>query len=499
MNTIRKTMGLVLAVLLAVSLVPGTAGAEDSIVVLSENLNLTNVSYGYEAGSHVRFRDGIGEQWFRATVTGPSTLKYIGISEWSDGYDSADFIRAGADDTISCWKEEGLSYYTQTVTAIPYQLDDRISVASESELGQTKYVTFLGLDANGDMIGFAVVKTVMGQSSTSSGSGGGGGSNKLAAPSNLHWETVSRQCEETWNGKPHTVDVFPGWFSWDASSSDTGAERLTYDINMYCGEEKVAHHTWSAAGSRDSFHIGVFLTKPHESGQYRFSIQLIDRNDRSRDSDLVWSDVWTYTNPGVSLPVPGDLSSEGTVVTWTATGRSAAEWYFSSEENGAQEGSISYWSLTPPMDLRAETDEFQYGDGYYHVRVKDLGKDITQVCPSDWSEYLTLHVVNGQVVSASGGGSGGSSFTVIDFGTRTDPVTKETIQYESRSDGSVAVSGDVSTTAPVLIATYNENGQMTGVTQLTEPGRADVSGGDTATLFWLGENSVPKCDSVDIK
>ena len=341
------------------------------------------------------------------------------------------------------------------------------------------------------------VQVVDGAAVSDSGSSGGGTS-KLAAPSNLHWETASRQCTETWNGRTHTVDVLPGWFSWDASGSDTGAERLTYDINMYCGEEKVDHHTWSATGSRDSFHIGVFLTKPHESGQYRYSIQLIDRNDRSRDSDLVWSDVWTYTNPGVSLPVPGDLSAEGAVVTWTATGKCAAKWYYSTEENGAEEYSLSYWSLTPPIDLSVETDNFQYGDGYYHVRVKDLGNDITQICPSDWSEYLTLHVVNGAVVSSSGG-SGESSFTVIDSGNRTDPITKESIQYETRSNGSVAVSGNVSPTAPVLVATYNENGQMTGVTQLTEPGTADISGGDTATLFWLGENSVPKCESVPIK
>lgn len=791
-NMIKKTVGFVLAVLLAASLLPGTAGAEDSIVVLSENLNLTNVSYGYEAGSHVIFKDGIGEQRFRATVTGPSTLKYIGISEWSDGYnDSADWIRENAKNAISFWKEDGLSNYTNTVQAIPYQLDDRISAASESELGQTRYVTFLGLDTNGDLIGFAVVKTVMGQSYTPSGSSGGGGTNKLAAPSNLHWETASRQCEETWNGKTRTVDVFPGWFSWDASSSDTGAERLLYDINMYCGEEKVGHHTWSAAGSRDSFHIGVFLTKPHESGQYRFSIQLIDRNDRSRDSDLVWSDVWSYTNPGVSLPVPEDLSAEGAVVSWTASGKSAAEWYYSTEENGAEEYSLSYWSLTSPLDLSVETDDFQYGDGYYHVRVKDLGNDITQICPSEWSDYLTVHVVNGAVVSGGGGGSGDATnivasgycggegdgtnltwtldkdgvliisgsgtmqefespngpiatpwtndknsikcviigenvttvgtaafmhcenltevelpatltkinqwafdscqslpsitipaqvayinveafsncsnlerievssanntffsedgvlfkrspgtivaypagntnssytvldtvstigrgafegcvnlkrvvipqgvkeipyrafyectaletiqipssvtsignsafsfcssltsvfmpdsisnigkqaflvcnsltdvyyrgseaqwnkiqivsyhndpltsdtvtihyfsgstpFTVTDEGTRADPATNEEIQYETRSDNSVAVSGDVSAAAPVLVATYDQNGKMTGLTQLTEPGRADLSAGDTAKLFWLGNGSAPKCDCLPI-
>ena len=39
---------------------------------------------------------------------------------------------------------------------------------------------------------------------------------------------------------------------------------------------------------------------------------------------------------------------------------------------------------------------------------------------------------------------------------------------------------------------------MTDLTRLTEPGTVDISGGDTAKLFWLGDGSAPKCDCVPI-
>ena len=95
--------------------------------------------------------------------------------------------------------------------------------------------------------------------------------------------------------------------------------------------------------------------------------------------------------------------------------------------------------------------------------------------------------------------SGPTPFTVKDAGTRTDPTTGEAIQYETRSDDSVAVFGDVSKTTPVLVASYDECGRMSDLTFLTEPGRADLSAGDTARLFWLGAGSAPKCDFVSIK
>ncbi|MBQ1435198.1 MAG: hypothetical protein IIZ19_04825, partial [Clostridia bacterium] len=67
------------------------------------------------------------------------------------------------------------------------------------------------------------------------------------------------------------------------------------------------------------------------------------------------------------------------------------------------------------------------------------------------------------------------------------------------SDGTVAVSGDVSPDAPIWVAAYDKNGRMTKVTQLTKPGTADISGTDSSRLFWLGDGAMPKCDSIPIK
>ena len=72
------------------------------------------------------------------------------------------------------------------------------------------------------------------------------------------------------------------------------------------------------------------------------------------------------------------------------------------------------------------------------------------------------------------------------------------VQWSYSSGGSgdipeISISGPVSDSAPVYVASYETNGRMTDVQMLTQPGSVKVMGGDHAKLFWLdGETGAPK-------
>ena len=71
--------------------------------------------------------------------------------------------------------------------------------------------------------------------------------------------------------------------------------------------------------------------------------------------------------------------------------------------------------------------------------------------------------------------------------------------YSSKSH-QVTVTGPVTASDPVLVASYDENGKMLSVDFITEPGdsgKAD-SQADTIKLFWVDDTSTPKCACVDV-
>ena len=243
--------------------------------------------------------------------------------------------------------------------------------------------------------------------------------NKLSPPQNAHWAT-----DDEGNG-------YPGWFYWEPSVSDTGESDLEYDISVYNGSEEVYHVGWSARGTTEAFLVDSFLWEPHESGQYRFSVQLIDWDDETRSSDPVWSDTWIYNNPGAYLSAPNSLSAEGNTLIWhndSGSDSQDIEWYFSAEENSQNQGGGSYaGSKNNSADLSKITRNFRYGDGYYHVRVRNLSRDITTICPSDWSDYLTLHVVDGTAEATDSAG------TIVLSENLT--LTNVSYSYEEGEDG----------------------------------------------------------------
>ncbi len=477
MNTIRKTVGFVLAVLLAVSLAPGMVRAADSCQarfvknegrVYTYALDVPELKDSYPINTDEAEEDDLEYAWGFRFTDGTQVFEVM-----------TSHFKFGEPETVSLyemqtnlWKQDPDGGFT---VISDWMLED---CTLEIE-NTTLYWTFT-MPEDVDVSSLRITETFAGSYV--------GSQDKLAPPQNARWETDGEG------------SGYPGYLYWEPSASDTGDADtdLEYFVEVYNGSERVYMVGWSARGTAEPFRVASFLWEPHESGEYRFSVTLEDWEDETRNSDPVWSDVWTYKNPGVYLSVPYGLQTNGNTLIWKNDSGSDFQdikWYFSEEENSEESSGGSSWATeNNTADLSRVTRSFRCGDGWYHFRVRNLSRDIRAACPSDWSDYLTVQVVNGAVVSG-----GQPVYTVIDSGTRTDPATRETIRYETRSDGSVAVSGDVSAAAPVLVAAYNENGQMTGVTQLTEPGRADISGGDTARLFWLGENSVPKCGSVPIK
>ena len=120
-------------------------------------------------------------------------------------------------------------------------------------------------------------------------------------------------------------------------------------------------------------------------------------------------------------------------------------------------------------------------------------------------ESITVTDADGNNVPLTDNGDGTYSFTMPDAvpvkitpiiaakktGTLTGQDGK-TVRWVRQSDGQIVVEGDVSGANPVLVASYNAQGKMLSLTWLNEPGRADVSGGHTAKLFWLADPAIAK-------
>ena len=313
----------------------------------------------------------------------------------------------------------------------------------------------------------------------------GAAGGKLSPPANVRWATDDQ-------GKG-----CPGWFYWEPSPSDTGEGSLEYYVTVYNGSEEVDWVGWTAQGESEPFLVDSFLWEPRESGQYRFSVQLNDWEDESRSSDPVWSDVWTYTNPGVSLSAPYGLSVQGNTLTWRSDSDSdyfALECSYRQDKDGKSRRSSNYGNYpNNSVDLSRITRSFRYGDGYYQIRVRTLSADITKACPSGWSDELTLQVANGQIVS--GGGSGG----IVSSGSMVAVRDGSALNWALTDAGEVRVSGPVSSSAPVWVAAYDREGRMLSASLLTAPGSVSVAGGDEARVFWLDvATDVPRAKNAEI-
>ena len=70
--------------------------------------------------------------------------------------------------------------------------------------------------------------------------------------------------------------------------------------------------------------------------------------------------------------------------------------------------------------------------------------------------------------------------------------------YSSKTN-SVTISGPVSATEPVLVASFDKDGRMLSISRITDSGKAGTTSAhaNTVKLFWVDTNNAPKCASVD--
>lgn len=76
----------------------------------------------------------------------------------------------------------------------------------------------------------------------------------------------------------------------------------------------------------------------------------------------------------------------------------------------------------------------------------------------------------------------------------------ETVNVEvNKTEGKVSVEGNVSSSMPLLVASYDENGRFLGVSFMTSAGETDVfSGADAIKVLWIdNSDATPQCEAVD--
>lgn len=219
---------------------------------------------------------------------------------------------------------------------------------------------------------------------------------KLADPTNLRWETEYKEYEEkiideeSGEETSREYQVYPGWLSWDDKLNETSH----YRVSIYDTNGTVVHNTrWSVEATQTGYHKDDFLIHVEESGTYRFGVQAINDNDESLNSNEVFSSYWTYVKPSKTLSTPTGLSFDGTYLNWTSSSDADGafiDFYYSKTKDGEQENDGSSWSRHR-TDNCYMLEKFWYGAGYYHVRVRSLSNDITKICNSAYSDYITIY------------------------------------------------------------------------------------------------------------
>lgn len=138
-------------------------------VVLSSNLDLTDVTYWYVDGDPItkHNKNAVGGQHFSMIVNGPDQVCGVWIWTWMDEIPSEDDAKKEAQWAISTWKEDGETAPQQYV---PF-MDGGCRPVREEDLNKTQYVLFVGVDKNIDLVGYDVVETNIGEESSGTISG----------------------------------------------------------------------------------------------------------------------------------------------------------------------------------------------------------------------------------------------------------------------------------------------------------------------------------------
>lgn len=121
---------------------------------VSGSLQLSDITYYYEEGGQLAaWNEGaVGGMNLDFVVNGPSNVANVLIATWSDIPFSQDEINSMVDMMVEMWKDEGID----DNGPVPFETSTGHPV-EEFEKGTTQYVLLLGLDKNGDYVGYSVV------------------------------------------------------------------------------------------------------------------------------------------------------------------------------------------------------------------------------------------------------------------------------------------------------------------------------------------------------
>lgn len=221
-------------------------------------------------------------------------------------------------------------------------------------------------------------------------------SGKLATPTNLRWETAYKEYMEEHDGFSYFEKVYPGCISWDDSKNSVE----DYYVTFYDTDGNVVYSSrWKKNPNRTTYHADNFLVDIETSGTYRFSIQAVDRDDPSRNSEIAYSDWWTYYRPNQTLDVPAGLYADGTTLHWPAVAR-AGGYYIQKGYSETADDDIFWYGATWWRRSNDTEYDITRGEhnrdilttaGYYFYHIRTLSNDITKYNNSGYGELYRVY------------------------------------------------------------------------------------------------------------
>lgn len=135
--------------------------AVNNTIVLSSDLELSNISYSYSPGGRiVELNEGaVGGLRIRCTANGPATVCQVRIADWYDKIPSNEQINSDLAMMERVWKRSENSLAS---TGLPLSSSLTQPVYQE-QLGKTTYALIAALDESVNVVGYAVVRAVFGE------------------------------------------------------------------------------------------------------------------------------------------------------------------------------------------------------------------------------------------------------------------------------------------------------------------------------------------------
>lgn len=119
------------------------------------SLQLSDITYYYEEGGQLAaWNEGaVGGMRMDFTVTGPENVASVLIASWSDIPFSQEEVNSLLGMMVDLWKEDGIN----SMGSVPFEVSSMGHPVEPYEKGTTQYVLLVGLDKNGEYVGYSVV------------------------------------------------------------------------------------------------------------------------------------------------------------------------------------------------------------------------------------------------------------------------------------------------------------------------------------------------------